>query len=127
MTTRARPRALAVAALVVACAVQLYGLYAPTSPGPPMPPGTDKVVHLLLFAAVMVTGLLAGIRARPLAAVLAAHAVVSEVVQHALLTGRTGDPWDVVADLVGVAVGWWAVRLLRRRRDAAPAGTGRAR
>ena len=36
-----------------------------------------------------------------------------EVVQAALLPLRSGDPTDVVADLVGVALGW--------------AGTGRAR
>ena len=33
------------------------------------------------------------------------HAVVSELVQHWLLADRSGDPRDVVADLVGVALG----------------------
>ena len=37
--------------------------------------------------------------------VFAIHAPVSELVQHFLLPGRSGDGWDVVLDLVGVAVG----------------------
>ena len=43
----------------------------------------------------------------------AAHAVVSEVVQGALLPMRAGDPFDVLADLTGVALG---VLLWRLRR-----------
>ena len=42
-----------------------------------------------------------GSLARPLAAVLAAHAIASEVIQHALLPSRSGDPADVLADLGG--------------------------
>ena len=39
------------------------------------------------------------------------HVPVSELVQHFYLGQRSGDVWDAVADLVGVAVGWWtAVR-----------------
>lgn len=36
---------------------------------------------------------------------LVAHAVVSEVVQASLLTARSGDPWDVVADVAGALAG----------------------
>jgi VanZ family protein len=35
----------------------------------------------------------------------AIHAPVSELVQHFLLPGRSGDVWDAVLDLVGVALG----------------------
>ena len=42
----------------------------------------------------------------------AAHALVSELAQHLLLPGRSGDPWDFAADLAGVvlATGALAVR-----------------
>jgi hypothetical protein len=36
---------------------------------------------------------------------LALHGIESELVQHALLPARSGDPADAVADLAGVAVG----------------------
>ena len=48
--------------------------------------------------------------------------VVSEAVQHWFLPRRTGDVTDLAADLVGLALGWLAWRLVRRRdlrRDAA--------
>jgi len=48
---------------------------------------------------------------RPVGVLLAVHAVVSELVQHYLLAGRSGDPSDSVADLAGVlivtALLWW--------------------
>jgi len=45
-------------------------------------------------------------------AVFAAHAVVSEVIQHLWYRYRTGDVLDVVADWVGVAVGVLLLRLI---------------
>jgi hypothetical protein len=90
--------------------VQLVALYWPQQVGGGGPPGTDKLVHALLFAAVAFTGRFAGVPVRWLAALLAAHAVVSELVQALLLPGRSGDPRDVFADLVGVAGGLLAAR-----------------
>ena len=95
--------------------LSLYVLFKPAGDGPTFFEGSDKLGHLVLFA------LLAGTtrwRFGPsllgLAAV-AAYAPVSEVVQGALLSSRSGDPYDVVADLLGVALGWLAAtRLLRR-------------
>ena len=52
------------------------------------------------------------------------HAVVSELVQHFAYVGRTGDPVDVLADWVGVAVGVASARLLGRRRPAPAPRTG---
>lgn len=102
--------------------LQVVVLYAPDAPGPPSPiPHSDKAVHALVFALPV---LVAGLGRRgwwPVAAVLCAvHAPVSEVIQHLALANRSGDPWDVVADLVGVAAAsigvLFMVRRLRRRR-----------
>lgn len=123
MTTTTRPQQrvslLAWAAFVVTCALNLYGIYAPSQPGPPMFAGADKVFHLVSFALVMGTGVLAGIRARWLALALLAHAIVSELIQHLLLPDRSGDPVDVLADAVGVALGWLIARALLRWRGGA--------
>ena len=78
---------------------------------------TDKVVHVLLFLAPTVAGLLAGVRPAWVVGLLALHAPVSELVQHLLLPDRSGDPWDAVADLSGVVLGVTCVvvgRALRR-------------
>ena len=90
----------------------LVALFAPSGGGSG-PAGSDKVVHLLLFAALAAT-----VRWRfgarlPALVAVAAYAPVSELVQALLLPGRSGDPLDVVADLAGVAVGWTLGRLLR--------------
>ena len=117
--TRTRPAAslLAWAAFLLACAVNLYGIYAPSQPGPALFDGADKVFHLLSFALLMATGLLAGLPARWLALALVLHAVASELIQHWLLPDRSGDPLDAVADAVGVAVGWLVAQPLLRRRQ----------
>src|SRR5699024_3953830 len=109
------------ALLAAAVVVHLVALYAPRLPstGAADVPGSDKLGHVAVFAAVALTGMLAHVPARVLVPVLLGHAVVSELVQHALLPNRTGDPADVVADAVGVLLGWgvaWA--LTRRRREA---------
>jgi len=92
---------LAVAAVVA----QLLVLYWPvvTLEGPVS--WTDKVVHLLVFAVpTYAVGRALG-SGRTAVVVFAIHAPVSELVQHFLLPGRSGDVWDAVLDLVGVAVG----------------------
>ena len=78
---------------------------------------SDKVVHVLLFLAPTVAGLLAGVRPAYLVPLLALHAPVSELLQHYLLPNRSGDAWDAVADLAGVVLGVTSVvvgRALRR-------------
>lgn len=123
-TARALLPALAWGAFGVAVVTNLWGLYAPSQPGPALFPGFDKVAHLGSFALVMLTGLLAGIRQRLLAIALVAHAALSELVQHTLLAGRSGDVADLAADIAGVALGWAAFLIVRRRvRPAVPAGT----
>lgn len=95
--------------LAAAVVLQLVVLYAPRAPStdqvPLVGPFVDKAVHLAVFALVAWTGRRAGVRVRLLAALLLAHAVVSELLQHWVLPGRSGDPLDAVADAAGVLVG----------------------
>lgn len=105
MTPGGRPGRLTRVTFAAAVAVNVAALYWPRGVSGGDVPGADKVVHLLLFAAVAATGVRAGVPVRWLAGLLAAHAVCSELAQHWLLPLRSGDPWDAVADLVGAAVG----------------------
>ncbi len=112
---------LAPAGVTALLVVQVLVLYTPQSGGPPLPvPHVDKAVHALVFAApIVVAGLTKGATWRGVALLCAVHAPVSEVVQHVALPTRSGDVWDVVADLVGVGmasagVGWWLRRPRRR-------------
>ncbi len=108
------------ALLVLALLAHLAVLYAPAVPasGPVTLPGADKVAHAGVFALVVVAALGARVPARWVVPLALGHAVVSELVQHLLLPGRSGDVWDVVADVVGVGLGWAAATLLNRRRAA---------
>lgn len=110
-------------AFVAAVLVQVALLYlsVPTPPGPATVPHADKLVHAAIFAAPALLGVLAGLRPWLLAVVLAAHAPVSELVQHFLIPVRVGDPWDMGADWVGVALGVTLGMALVRR------GRGRSR
>lgn len=93
-----------------AALVSLVVLFTPDSGVPTAPPGTDKVVHVALFAALTLTGRTAGIRVRVLLPALACYAVGSEPLQGALPIGRSADVGDALADLLGVAVGSTAHR-----------------
>ena len=66
---------------------------------------SDKVVHVVLFAAPTFAGLTARLRPALVIGLLAVHAPVSELVQHFLLPNRSGDLGDAVADLGGVVLG----------------------
>jgi VanZ family protein len=97
--------------------VQLVVLYAPEAPGPAGGIAyADLVVHAAVFAAVGWTGRWAGVPVRVLSVALVANAVVSEVLQATALPGRSGQPADVVADLVGTAVGLLLPTSRGRRR-----------
>lgn len=92
-------------AFAAALAVQIVVLYLPRAAAPGTGLPLDKIVHVAIFVAVAWTGVRAGIRPWPLVAALCAQAVLSEIVQHVLLPARSGDPADVAADLVGIALG----------------------
>ncbi len=108
-------RPLVVGLLVLSVAVQLVVLYAPSGGGPALFPNADKVVHLLVFLVPVSLAVVAGARRWVVGAVFAAQAVLSEVVQATLLSQRSGDVLDVVADLTGVALGLLVGTVLLRR------------
>lgn len=93
--------------------LSLYVLFTPRTGGDGLFYGSDKVVHLVLF------GLLAATTRWRFGAglwLVAVYAPASELVQGLALPTRSGDPYDVVADLLGVLLGWMlAGRVLRAR------------
>ena len=111
-TTRERTRRRWRVGFGLAVVVHLVVLYWPFSPSTGGLP-IDKVVHAVIFGMVLWAAAEAGLRVGPVALVLAAHAVLSELIQHYLLTGRSGDPADSVADVTGVVI---VTLILRRRR-----------
>jgi VanZ family protein len=101
------------AGLALAVAVQLAVLYDPSAPtvgGLASVDGLDKVVHAVVFTAVMVAGRRARLPRYPLLALTVVQAPLSEIVQATALPGRSGDPLDVLADLTGCVLGWWLTR-----------------
>jgi hypothetical protein len=90
---------------VLALVTNLVILFWPSPAGPDGVPGLDKVVHVATFGALAFTGLRVGLAARWWLPLLAVHAVASEVIQGLLLSRRSGDPLDVLADLAGVLAG----------------------
>jgi len=124
---------LAAAAALLAVALQLWGLYRVA--GPPQPawfPYADKVEHTVGFALpVLLILLTVAIRGTDwqwpssrtsalVVGVFAVNGVLSEMIQHLWYRYRTGDPADVVADWVGIAVGVLLFRLIVQRRSRQP-------
>jgi VanZ family protein len=115
----------------IAVLLQLWGLYRVTGPSePPGFPHADKVAHITGFALPVMLILLAAALHHPLGrrwpsprigalviGVFAAHAVASELIQHAWYRYRTGDPLDVIADWIGIAVGVMLARLIVARES----------
>ena len=94
--------------------LSLYVLFTPRAGGEGLFPGADKVVHAVLFGLLAATTRWRFGPALVALAAVAVYAVASEVVQGALLSTRSGDAYDVLADLLGAALGWLlAARLLR--------------
>lgn len=97
--------ALSRGAFAVAVLVSLGVLFAPADDVPSAPPGVDKLVHLLLFAALAASGRWAGLRPGVLAGLLVLYAAVSEVVQGLSPLNRSASVADLVADVAGVLAG----------------------
>jgi VanZ family protein len=91
---------------VTAVLAQLAVLYWPSAPElGPLVPFADKIVHAVVFGVAVWTGRRAGIPVRALVVIFGVHAGLSEVLQDRLLDDRAGDRGDVIADLVGIALG----------------------
>lgn len=114
-----RSRRWALLPALVALVVQLVVLYAPSGLGSGSFPHGDKLVHATVFALPVFFALLARLPGAAVVTVAALHAPGSEIVQARLLAERAGDPWDAVADLVGVGLGVLAAVVVGRR-DAGP-------
>lgn len=122
------PGRLALAILALVANVGFYLPDAPSSVGGVSLGGLDKLYHAGVFALTIwaLGRLLAPVRRFPMGWVVLAgalHAVLIELVQGALLPHRSADAADVLADLVGVALGvliWWAERHLARRGSPLP-------
>jgi hypothetical protein len=112
--TREQCWRVAFAAGVVVQLVVLYVPRAPSTGGLPI----DKVVHAVIFGGVLWLGAGARLPLVPLGVLLCLHAVASELIQHFLLPGRSGDPADVAADLAGVLIVTLLVRAQRARTSA---------
>jgi VanZ family protein len=110
--TNRRAGQAAFAAVVV---LSLVVLFSPASDVPSGIPISDKLVHFLLFAALAVTGRVAGLPPVRLVVGLVAYAGISEVLQSTLPIGRDGDVRDALADSLGVLVGVGSFALVGRR------------
>ncbi len=95
--------------------VSLVVLFAPADDVPAALPGVDKLVHVVLFAALAASGRWAGARPGVLAAGLTGYGAASEVLQAVTPVARTGSVADLLADLVGIALGLAAWAALHRR------------
>ena len=118
-----------VGSAVLSVLAQLYGLYRPAGPATAAWfPGSDKVGHLIGFALPVCLVLLVSGMARRMVVtvvgVFALHAVASELAQHFLYASRTGDALDALADLLGVALGLAAARLLGGTQRLPVTGSG---
>jgi hypothetical protein len=104
------PRVAFALALLVSAVV----LFLPASGVPAAPPGTDKLVHLLVFGVLASTGRWAGAGPVPLGLGLLAYAGLSEVIQGTVPLGRSASLADGAFDAVGIVLGllaWgWATR-----------------
>lgn len=81
-------------------------LFAPDTPGGVQgPAGTDKLVHVSVFALLAATACRRFGTRPSVVAALVGYAAVSELVQLLALPHRSGDWLDLVADAVGVALG----------------------
>lgn len=88
----------------LALTVSLYGFLKDVSGIPSAWMPNDKVMHVLVFA-VLTFALVLGYRLKPWAifAWLASYGALVEVLQHSL-TNRMGDPWDFLADCIGIGL-----------------------
>jgi hypothetical protein len=98
----------------IAGLASLIILFTPESGVPTAPPGTDKVVHFVLFAALAGSGRIAGFRTSRLLPGLAGYAAASEILQGVLPLGRSCDVVDGLVDVAGAVAGWAVIAAAQR-------------
>jgi VanZ family protein len=98
--------------------LSLVGLGLPGEALPEAPViGTDKVAHVLIFAAGTAAALTGWLhRQTGVLVALVAYAALSEGWLAVLPTGREADVFDVVANVIGVLAGWAACRVVAWHR-----------
>lgn len=102
-----RPRTGWLIALIVVLILHLIALYTPGSPQP----GEldylqlDKIVHFALFGVPTYLAIRMG-GPKWVVWLIIIHAPISELVQWQFIPFRSGDPFDLLADLLGVATAW---------------------
>ena len=107
--------------LGVTFVVALVVLFTPASGVPSGFEHSDKIIHLVLFAALAYTSRMAGIGWAGTALWVLGFAVLSEFLQAILPLGRSGSVADALADAAGIAVGLaTASRVLPQRVQEAP-------
>ncbi|HIG75316.1 MAG TPA: VanZ family protein [Bacteroidetes bacterium] len=111
MTARRTLAALWTLAVLVACSIPGDALrsFAILTP--------DKLYHALAFIGFALVWRWAGVR--PLAVLVSgiAFAVFIEVWQATLPIGRFADPYDTLADIVGLLFGLWTARVAQKAWD----------
>lgn len=114
-------------AFAVTLAAHLWGLYSPGNPGAvELFPQADKVLHFFGFALPACLAVLIFRHWWPVAA-FAAHAAVSELVQHVWLPNRAGDVSDLAADLLGLVPALAVWRWVQRSSAANASGNPTSR
>ena len=95
-----------VASLVLVAGV-VIGSLALIGPDLPLPTHFDKLEHLVVYAALALwfTGLVQRRHYWTVILGLAALGLALEYLQFAMRRGRMGDPWDMAANLLGIAAG----------------------
>jgi len=95
------------AGFAAALLVQVWALYVPRAPSVDTSLPMDKVVHFALFAVVTWLAMRAGLSPRWAVGLMLTQAALSETVQQLWLSQRGGDILDLLADVAGIAAGWW--------------------
>ena len=103
----------------------VYGLLSEPSGIPKFPwlvkPGVDKVIHAILFGveAALLGLAFQNTRNKLLFVSLLVWCFVLggflEVVQYYWVSGRTGDVFDLLADMAGAVIGAWIIKLIMRK------------